>query len=74
MSATQELLASNDRAMSSLSAMAVAEEPASFDDYICDDGKGYGPGIDALRANCEADTNLPALVQPVWPSLREAAE
>mgnify|MGYP000041083761 CR=1 FL=1 len=34
----------------------------------------YGPGIDALRANCEAETGLPAPVQPVWTTLREAAE
>jgi N-methylhydantoinase B len=42
-SATQELLARNHRAMKALLAMAVAEEPVSFEDYICDDGKGYGP-------------------------------
>ena len=42
-SATQELLDRNYRAMKSLIAMAVAEEPVSFEDYICDDGKGYGP-------------------------------
>jgi len=42
-SATQELLARNHRAMKALIAMAVAEEPVSFSDYICDDGKGYGP-------------------------------
>ncbi len=42
-SATQELLARNHRAMKSLIAMAVAEEPVSFEDYICDDGMGYGP-------------------------------
>jgi N-methylhydantoinase B len=37
----------------------------------------YGPGIDALRANCEAETGLPAPIQPVWAnaySMREAAE
>jgi N-methylhydantoinase B len=34
----------------------------------------YGPGIDALRANCEVETGLPAPVQPVWTALREAAE
>ena len=33
----------------------------------------YGPGIDALRANCQSDTGLPAPSQPVWPML-EAAE
>ena len=42
-SATQELLARNHRAMKALIAMAVAEEPVSFEDYICDDGMGYGP-------------------------------
>ena len=33
----------------------------------------YGPSIDALRANCLAETGLPAPIQPVW-NLREAAE
>ena len=33
----------------------------------------YGPGIADLRANCLAETGLPAPVQPVWPML-EAAE
>jgi len=42
-SATQELLDRNYRAMKALIGMAVAEEPASFEDYVCDDGKGYGP-------------------------------
>ena len=42
-SATQELLARNHRAMKALIGMAVAEEPVSFTDYICDDGKGFGP-------------------------------
>ena len=42
-SATQELLDRNYRAMKSLISMAVAEKPASFEDFICDDGKGYGP-------------------------------
>jgi N-methylhydantoinase B len=42
-SATQELLARNHRAMKSLIAMAVAEEPVHFEDYICDDGMGFGP-------------------------------
>ena len=42
-SATQELLDRNHRAMKALIAMAVAEEPVSFEDYICDDGKGFGP-------------------------------
>jgi N-methylhydantoinase B len=42
-SATQELLDRNHRAMKALIAMAVSEEPKSFEDYICDDGKGFGP-------------------------------
>jgi N-methylhydantoinase B len=33
----------------------------------------YGPGIEVLRANCQAETGLPAPIQPVWPHL-EAAE
>jgi N-methylhydantoinase B len=33
----------------------------------------YGPDIDTLRANCLAETGLPAPIQPVW-NLREAAE
>ena len=42
-SATQELLARNHRAMKALIAMAIGEEPVSFEDYICDDGMGAGP-------------------------------
>ena len=42
-SATQELLARNHRAMKALIGQAVAEEPVSFEDYICDDGIGFGP-------------------------------
>jgi N-methylhydantoinase B len=42
-SATEELLARNHRAMKALIGMAVAEEPVSFEDYICDDGLGAGP-------------------------------
>ena len=42
-SATQELLARNHRAMKSLIAMAIGEDHVSFEDYICDDGMGYGP-------------------------------
>jgi N-methylhydantoinase B len=33
----------------------------------------FGPNIETLRANCEAETGLPAPVQPVW-AAREAAE
>lgn len=42
-SATEELLARNHRAMETLIGQAVSEEPVSFQDYICDDGLGYGP-------------------------------
>jgi N-methylhydantoinase B len=42
-SACQELLARNHRAMKALVGMAIAEEPVSFEDYICDDGMGFGP-------------------------------
>ena len=35
---------------------------------------GIHIAIDALRANCEAETGLPAPIQPVWTALREAAE
>ncbi|MBD2842904.1 hydantoinase B/oxoprolinase family protein [Erythrobacter rubeus] len=42
-SATQELLARNHRAMKALLSQAVGEKPVSFEDYLCDDGKGYGP-------------------------------
>jgi N-methylhydantoinase B len=41
--ATQELLARNHRAMKQLIATAIAEEPVSFEDYVCDDGLGFGP-------------------------------
>jgi N-methylhydantoinase B len=42
-SATQELLARNHRAMKQLIAMAIGEDHVSFEDYICDDGVGAGP-------------------------------
>jgi len=42
-SATQDLLARNHRAMKTLIGMAIAEEKISFEDYICDDGMGAGP-------------------------------
>ena len=40
---TDELLARNKRAMGHLINTAVGEKPVSFEDYICDDGRGYGP-------------------------------
>jgi N-methylhydantoinase B len=42
-SATEELLARNRRAMAALIDRAISETPVSFEDYICDDGLGYGP-------------------------------
>ena len=42
-SATQALLARNHRAMKALIASSVGEEAVTFEDYICDDGVGYGP-------------------------------
>ncbi len=42
-SATEELLARNYRAMKQLVSTSVGTEPVSFEDYICDDGVGYGP-------------------------------
>ena len=41
--ATGELLARNHRAMKQLIASSIGEEPVSFEDYLCDDGLGYGP-------------------------------
>jgi N-methylhydantoinase B len=42
-SATNELLARNHRAMSALIASSIGEAPVSFEDYVCDDGMGQGP-------------------------------
>lgn len=42
-SAGEELLARNHRAMQALIEQAIAEEPVSFEDYVCDDGLGFGP-------------------------------
>jgi N-methylhydantoinase B len=42
-SATEELLARNHRAMKQLIESAIGEEPVSFEDYLCDDGMGFGP-------------------------------
>ncbi|GAK34569.1 5-oxoprolinase [Iodidimonas nitroreducens] len=41
--ATEELLARNHRAMQKLIRTTVGEEKLSFTDYICDDGRGFGP-------------------------------
>lgn len=40
---TQELLGRNHRAMKHLLETSVGEEKVSFEDYLCDDGVGYGP-------------------------------
>jgi N-methylhydantoinase B len=42
-SACEELLARNHKAMKQLIDTAISEEKVSFEDYICDDGMGYGP-------------------------------
>jgi len=42
-SATDLLLDRNYRAMKMLVETSVSEEKVSFEDYICDDGMGYGP-------------------------------
>ncbi|MEO9599435.1 hydantoinase B/oxoprolinase family protein [Parasphingorhabdus sp.] len=42
-SATDLLLERNHRAMQKLIETSVSEEKVSFEDYICDDGMGYGP-------------------------------
>jgi N-methylhydantoinase B len=41
--AMQAALDRNYRAMAHLIRTAVGEEEVSFEDYICDDGRGYGP-------------------------------
>lgn len=41
--ATDELLQRNYRAMQQLIESSVGYDPVSFEDYICDDGMGYGP-------------------------------
>jgi N-methylhydantoinase B len=42
-SATEALLARNHRAMKALIESSIGDAPVSFEDYICDDGLGYGP-------------------------------
>jgi N-methylhydantoinase B len=42
-SACEELLARNHKAMRQLIDTAISEEKVSFEDYLCDDGMGYGP-------------------------------
>ena len=47
-SATELLLQRNYRAMKHLLSTSIGEEKVSFTDYICDDGKGFGP----YKINC----------------------
>ena len=42
-SAMDELLARNYRAMAHLIRTSIGEAPVSFEDYVCDDGRGAGP-------------------------------
>ena len=42
-SALQELLSRNHRAMAHLITTQIGEAKVSFEDYVCDDGKGAGP-------------------------------
>jgi N-methylhydantoinase B len=42
-SATEALLARNHRAMKALIDTSIGHEPVSFEDYVCDDGMGFGP-------------------------------
>ena len=41
--ATEELLARNYRAMKQLIETSIGEEKVDFEDYLCDDGMGFGP-------------------------------
>ena len=42
-SATRLLLERNHRAMKTLIENSIGTDPVSFEDYVCDDGVGYGP-------------------------------
>ena len=42
-SSTDSLLARNKRAMGHLMNTAIGENKVSFEDYVCDDGRGFGP-------------------------------
>ena len=42
-SSTEELLNRNYRAMKHLIDTTVGESPVSFEDFVCDDGMGFGP-------------------------------
>ena len=42
-SATQALLDRNHRAMKALIETSVGTDPVEFEDYVCDDGVGFGP-------------------------------
>lgn len=42
-SATDKLLERNKRAMAHLIETSIGEEKVSFEDFVCDDGRGFGP-------------------------------
>ncbi len=42
-SATDKLLNRNKRAMQHLIETSIGEEKVTFEDFVCDDGRGYGP-------------------------------
>ncbi|HSQ99604.1 MAG TPA: hydantoinase B/oxoprolinase family protein [Sphingomicrobium sp.] len=54
-SATQALLDRNYRAMKALIQSSVGTDPVSFEDYVCDDGVGYGPYKIACTMHREGD-------------------
>ncbi len=58
-SATDMLLDRNYRAMAQLIKTSVSAEPVSFEDYICDDGKGYGPY--KIKCTMRRDGNIVVL-------------
>lgn len=43
MSGVNNLLERNYRAVKQLIANSISEDPVSFEDYVCDDGQGFGP-------------------------------
>ena len=42
-SATEKLLERNKRAMAHLIETSIGEDKVSFEDFVCDDGRGFGP-------------------------------
>lgn len=55
LSTLDELLARNHRAMSTLFQRVVPTEPVTFEDYVDDDGRGYGPFKISCRLWREGD-------------------